>query len=386
MAFAQGAQELAGKVVGDIKAYKLDAAAEETKSRLLKAHPDYASKSPDELNSLVQHDPAYKAVADKWGTGGTYSIVATAVANALGGLGANNLGAAASSAMAPFIANQIKKSTTTYDADGKEHTDLLANTMAHAVAAGVLARMGGRDSIAAAVGAAGGELAARAIAKVIYPNTQLGELNESQKQTISALGQLAGGLAGGIASDSLMGSGAGAIASKNAVENNALSLKQNQSRAHEMTQCRGNSDCENTVIERYKKLNAEQHQSAVECTGAQDCVNKANEVSQLMTDYANRTNELMEKSRLNGSLSTEDQYELSILQGTSVQLEAARLAAIHNALMSGDAPEAKQLAINSLVQAAGTSAAGIAAGVGKNKQNTSESSAARSKKLSRDAS
>lgn len=84
----------------------------------------------------------------------------------------------------------------------------------------------------------------------------------------------------------------------------------------------------------------------------------------------------MEKSRLNGSLSTEDQYELSILQGTSVQLEADRLAAIHNALMSGDAPEAKQLAINSLVQAAGTSAAGIAAGVGKNKPNTSESSAA----------
>ena len=376
LAFAQGVQELAGKVVGDVKAYKLDAAAEETKARLLKEHPDYASKSSDEMSSLVEHDPEYKAVADKWGTGGTYSMAATAVAGALGGLSANNPGAAASGAMAPFIANQIKKATTTYDANGKEHTDLLANTMAHAVAAGVLARMGGRDSIGAAAGAAGAELTARAIIKVMYPDTQPGDLSESQKQTISTLSQLAGGFAGGIAADSLMGSGAGAIASKNAVENNALSLKQNQSRAHEMTRCRGNSDCENTVIERYKKLNAEQHQSVIECTGAQDCVNKANEVSQLMTDYANRTNELMEKSRLNGSLSTEDQYELSILQGTSVQLEADRLAAIHNALMSGDAPEAKQLAINSLVQAAGTSAAGIAAGVGKNKPNTSESSAA----------
>jgi len=43
------------------------------------------------------------------------------------------------------------------------------------------------------------------------------------------------------------------------------------------------------------------------------------------------------------------------------------LAAIHNALTSGDSPEAKQLAINSLAQAVGTSAAGIAAGIGKSK-------------------
>jgi len=89
-----------------------------------------------------------------------------------------------------------------------------------------------------------------------------------------------------------------------------------------------------------------------------------------MADYANRTNELMEQSRLHGKLSTVEQYELSILQGTSIQLEADRLAAIHNALTSGDSPEAKQLAINSLAQAAGTSAAGIATGIAKIKPGT----------------
>ncbi|THB82430.1 hypothetical protein E1N66_21030, partial [Pantoea allii] len=46
-------------------------------------------------------------------------------------------------------------------------------------------------------------------------------------------------------------------------------------------------------------------------------------------------------------------------------MEADRLAAIHYALTSGDSPEAKQLAINSLAQVVGTSAAGIAAGIGK---------------------
>ena len=41
-------------------------------------------------------------------------MVATAVAGALGELSANNLGAAASGAMSPYIANAIKKATTTY--------------------------------------------------------------------------------------------------------------------------------------------------------------------------------------------------------------------------------------------------------------------------------
>lgn len=86
-----------------------------------------------------------------------------------------------------------------------------------------------------------------------------------------------------------------------------------------------------------------------------------------MADYANRASELIEQSRLHGKLNTFEQYELSILQGTSIQLEADRLAAIHNALTSGDSPEAKQLAINSLAQAVGTSAAGIAVGIGKSK-------------------
>lgn len=83
----------------------------------------------------------------------------------------------------------------------------------------------------------------------------------------------------------------------------------------------------------------------MECTGARDCVDKANEVGRLQTDYANRTNELLEKSRVNGGLSPADQNKLSILQVTTIQLEADRNAAIHNALMSGDSSEAEQLTI-----------------------------------------
>lgn len=154
------------------------------------------------------------------------------------------------------------------------------------------------------------------------------------------------------------------------MENNALSVQENQSRVQEMSQCQGNKACEGAVTEKYKQVSAAQQKRVVECTGAQGCVDKANEVGRLQADYANRTSELLEKARADGGLSAAEQNELSILQVTTIQLEADRNAAIHNALMSGDSPEAKQLVINSLAQVVGTSAAGIAAGIGKIKPGT----------------
>lgn len=203
------------------------------------------------------------------------------------------------------------------------------------------------------------------IAQQMYPGVDRKDLTEEQRQTISALGTLAAGLAGGIAGNSTADAVAGAQAGKNAVENNSLGVAQNKSRAQEMTQCQGSVACESSVIDKYKKINAEQHESVVGCKGAQDCVNKANAMGELQADYIRRTSELLEKARVNGSLSPAEQNELSILQVTTIQLEADRNAAIHNALMSGDSSEAKQLAINSLAQVAGTSAAGVAAGVNK---------------------
>lgn len=149
-------------------------------------------------------------------------MVANAVAGALGGLSANNMGAAASGAMAPYIANAIKKATTSYNADGTEKTNLVSNTMAHAVAGAILAEISGGDGAAGAAGAAGGELIARAIVSGMYPGVKASDLTESQKQTVSALSQLAAGLAGGLASNSSTGVAVGAGTGKNAVENNSL--------------------------------------------------------------------------------------------------------------------------------------------------------------------
>ncbi|MGY8615711.1 hemagglutinin repeat-containing protein [Pantoea agglomerans] len=220
--FAQGMQELGQRVAGDVSSYKMQAAEDETRERLLKANPQYASYSKAELNNLIVNDAGYKAVAEKWGTGGSYSMAAAAVTGVLGGLGASNLGAAAAGGMAPYIANKIKQATSKV-VDGQEQTNVLANTMAHAVAGAVLAQLAGNNATAGAAGAAGGELMARAILSSMYPGKQASELTQDEKQIVSALGQLAAQLSAGVASGSVEGGIQGAVAGKNAVENNALS-------------------------------------------------------------------------------------------------------------------------------------------------------------------
>ncbi|UIL51050.1 hemagglutinin repeat-containing protein [Pantoea agglomerans] len=305
---------------------------------------------------------AYDTAMKPFGTGSSLQQGISAVTAAVQGLSGGNLAQAVSGASAPYLAEEIHKRTT--DSNGK--VNVQANLMAHAVLGAVTSYAAGNAALAGASGAAMGEY----IAQQLYPGVKRKDLSEEQRQTISALGTLAAGLAGGVAGDSTADVVAGAQAGKNAVENNALSVQENQSRVHEMSQCQGSKSCEGAVTEKYKQISAAQQKRVVECTGAQDCVDKANEVSRLQTDYANRTSELLEKARADGGLSSAEQSELSILQVTTIQLEADRNAAIHNALMSGDSPEAKQLVINSLAQVVGTSAAGIATGIGKIKPGT----------------
>ncbi|MCJ7926540.1 MAG: VENN motif pre-toxin domain-containing protein [Pantoea vagans] len=315
----------------------------------------------------MRDSPEYQAEMKQWGIGSTSQKVAQTVGSILTGLVTGNAGQAVAGGLNPWAAQLIKKETT--DASG--NVDVATNAMAHAVWGAVSSQMSGGSAAAGAAGAFSGELATRYIAEKYWgadTPEKIAALGQEDREQLSQLGTLAAGLAGGMAGNSSAAATSGAVAGKNAVENNALSVQQNQDRANEMTQCQG--DACNAVIEKYKKINAEQHDSVVNCSGAKDCVDKANDVGRLQTDYATRTSELLEKARADGGLSAAQQNELSFLQVTTIQLEADRNAAIHNALMSGDSDEAKQLAINSLAQAAGTSAAGIAAGIGKIKSGT----------------
>jgi filamentous hemagglutinin len=71
------------------------------------------------------------------------------------------------------------------------------------------------------MGAAAGEV----IARQLYPDVAKDKLTEEEKQTISALASISAGIAGGLRGDSALSAASGAQAGKNAVENNALSEK-----------------------------------------------------------------------------------------------------------------------------------------------------------------
>ncbi|MGE6304509.1 VENN motif pre-toxin domain-containing protein, partial [Serratia liquefaciens] len=138
--------------------------------------------------------------------------------------------------------------------------------MAHALLGAITAQLNNQSAVAGAVGAGGGELAARVIVEIRFPGRDINSLTEGEKQEVSALSQLAAGLAGGIASDSTAGAVAASQAGKNATENNYLSSKQVDAWSAEMKSCQASGgDC-GGVIKKYEELStAQQKQLISDC-------------------------------------------------------------------------------------------------------------------------
>ena len=139
-----------------------------------------------------------------------------------------NLAQAASGAAAPYLAEQIHKLT-------KGNPE--AKAMAHAVLGAVTSYASGNSALAGAAGGVSGELMAQLVMKQLYPGKAVGDLTETEKQTISALGTLAAGLAGGVTGDGTADVVVGAQAGRNAVENNYLSNAQKAQKATELAEC-----------------------------------------------------------------------------------------------------------------------------------------------------
>ncbi|OPE14077.1 adhesin [Pseudomonas aeruginosa] len=152
---------------------------------------------------------AYQDIMGKYGTGGDYQKAAQAVTAALQGLAGGDIGSASS----PYVAGVIKQVAGDNDT---------ARIMAHAVLGAVVAQAQGNSAAAGGAGAAGSELAAQVISERLYGTRDSATLNEAQKQTITALASLAGGLAGSVVDGSSGGAIAGAAGGKNATENNFL--------------------------------------------------------------------------------------------------------------------------------------------------------------------
>ena len=117
-----------------------------------------------------------------------FSRVSSAATTALQGLAGGNLAGALAGASAPELAHLLK-STEKYPA---------VNAIAHAILGGAAAAMQGNNVAAGQQAPQQEELAARAIAGMLYPGVKQSDLSEEQKQTISTLATVSAGLAGGL--------------------------------------------------------------------------------------------------------------------------------------------------------------------------------------------
>ncbi len=160
---------------------------------------------------------AYKTTTAKYGTGSDLQRGIQAATAALQGLAGSDLKAALAGASAPELAYRIGHGMGIDD-------NTAAKTIAHAILGGAVAALQGNNAAAGAAGAATGELAAKAIAGILYPGKAVSDLSEEQKQTASALATISAGMAGGLAGDSTGSAVAGGQAGKNTAENNSLAL------------------------------------------------------------------------------------------------------------------------------------------------------------------
>ncbi|WP_016941531.1 hemagglutinin repeat-containing protein, partial [Dickeya zeae] len=185
-------------------------------------------KAWESYRKALTETPEYKAVMASYGTGSDLQRAAQAATAAIQSLaGGGNLQQALAGASAPYLAQLVKSVTMPADERKATASDIAANAMGHALMGAVVAQLSGKDAVAGAVGAAGGELTARLlIMKELYGGRDTSDLTEAEKQSVSALSSLAAGLASGIASGSVEGAATGAQAGRNAVENNFLSVSE----------------------------------------------------------------------------------------------------------------------------------------------------------------
>ncbi|MBD1226990.1 hemagglutinin repeat-containing protein, partial [Xenorhabdus griffiniae] len=182
------------------------------------------AKSVADRAHQIAYDGAIKAQGADIGSRQRQAV--TAVIGALQGLAGGDIKSAIASGAAPYLTNGVK--ALTYN--GKDHYDELTpaekatNLMAHAILGGVIAEMKGGSATAGATGAVSGELAASAIINALYGDKNPNDLSPDEKETVSNLSTLAGGIAAGLATNSTAGGVDGAQSAKNAIENNALSL------------------------------------------------------------------------------------------------------------------------------------------------------------------
>ena len=228
----QERQEMA-KVIGDITNNAINIATYNEREKInklglekFKLEEKYGKDNPQAQEIGKQITAIQNDIDRTYGIGSEKGMAIHAVTAALQAAAQNDTAGSLVALASPYLNQKIHEMTA-----GDTAKDKAANLMAHALLSAVEFQVTGKDPLAGAVAGVTGEATAEIIARAY--GKPVSELTANEKENISTLSQLAGGLAAALTAKAngttaeqggnLLAATSGAETAKRAVENNFLS-------------------------------------------------------------------------------------------------------------------------------------------------------------------
>ena len=225
----QERQEMA-KVIGDITNNAISIATYNEREKInklslekFKAEEKYGKESTQAQEIGKQITAIQNEIDRTYGIGSEKGMAIHAVTAALQAAGQNDTAGSLVALASPYLNQKIHEMTA-----GDTAKDKAANLMAHALLSAVEFQVTGKDPLTGAIAGVTGEATAEIIARAY--GKPVSELTANEKENISTLSQLAGGLAAALTAKAngttaeqggnLLAATSGAETAKRAVENN----------------------------------------------------------------------------------------------------------------------------------------------------------------------
>ena len=210
-----------------------------------------------------------------YGIGSEKGMAIRAVTAALQAAAQNDTAGSLVALASPYLNKTIHEMTA-----GDTAKDKATNLMAHALLSAVEFQVTGKDPLTGAVAGVTGEVTAQILTQAIYNKTP-NQLTANEKENISTLSQLAGGLAAALTAKangttaeqggSFLAASSGAETAKRAVENNYLSIADVQNFIRELSKAQKEGRDTKPILEKYKGISEENRQQLIACKGNVAC-------------------------------------------------------------------------------------------------------------------
>ena len=301
----QERQEMA-KVIGDISNNAISIATYNEREKInklslekFKAEEKYGKSSTQAQEIGKQITAIQNDIDGTYGIGSKTGMAIRAVTAALQAAAQNDTAGSLVALASPYLNKTIHEMTA-----GDTAKDKATNLMAHALLSAVEFQVTGKDPLTGAIAGVTGEATAEIIARVY--GKPVSELTANEKENISTLSQLAGGLAAALTAKangttaeqggSFLAATSGAGTAKRAVENNYLWENEQKEFEKKMLECKSKGeDCTSVVNEYLDKSNKRSRElyerckdGGVRCAGMEEVIDVSTNIARAKYDTSGR--------------------------------------------------------------------------------------------------